>query len=412
MTDIDDDVRSLLAAAAEQITMEGVPPLRLPRAAAGDRPRFGVRRWPGWLGPVAAAVSVGVIAVAALVVSNAVAGRPRPVSPAGQPVPPYYIAITKPAGGAAIHATRTGALLARVVPPGRARPVIGLTAAADDRTFAIAVPAGRHGNRLPAPTRFYLVRFDPAGPAVRITPIPALAVPAKMLLAGFALSPSGAKLAVAYIGDAGPKYASTLKITDLATGAVRTWASPRGEFLRSGNPLDLSWADDNTTLAFNWFGFTLTPQRQLPTSGLWLLDTAKAGGGLIADSRRALDFTPGTPSFAVKGGYLVSDPVLAPDGKTIVAAIASKPLAGPGYAWFAKYDAASGRLERVFDRTLVSRTSPSPAMTVLWTSAFGSRLLVSEPPGFNGKLGLVRRSGHVTVLPGDRKQFLLPGPAW
>jgi hypothetical protein len=38
--------------------------------------------------------------------------------------------------------------------------------------------------------------------------------------------------------------------------------------------------------------------------------------------------------------------------------------------------------------------------------------VVYEPPGFKGKLGILRRSGHVTVLPHDPEQVLLPGPAW
>lgn len=415
MTSIDDRVRALIATAAENVTPGSVPPLRLPQAEAGDRQEVVAGRWPRWLAPAAAAASIAVIAAAALVISNAVASRPRPVSPAAVSVPPYYIGIAKPGNDAAIYATRSGAVIARVVPPGTARPVIGVTAAADDRTFAIAVPEGRHWNVGQPPKRFYLVKFNPVTRSVTMTPIPELQVPRNALLRGMALAPSGTKLAVNYTPSVSTKPQPTdeLKVVDLVTGAIRTWTSSRGLILTSGNPLDLSWANDNTTLAFSWYGFTVTPsERTLPTSGFWLLDTVKAGGDLIADSRRVLRYAIRGPDVAVKGGYFAAYPALAPDGRTVVAALTSRQSDTSGYFWFATYDAANGRLEHQFGRASLSKTPLRGTFGLFWTAASGRLLVVAAPPGHHGQLGIVRPSGHMIVLPHDQNLVLLPGPAW
>lgn len=415
MTNIDDDVRSLLATAAETIRPEGVPPLRLPQAVAGDQQRPVMHRWQRFLGPAAAAASVAVIAAAALVISNSVAGRPPPSSRGDASVPPYYIAISLPSRpktpyDAAIYATRTGARVARIVPTRRPHTVIGFTLAANDRTFAIALvlPPAKTWFMDRSPKQIYLGTFNPVTRTVKIAPIPKLLLPRNAILRSMALSPSGAKLAVDYF----PLVPRTnvLKVINLATGTVRTWASSSGQVVIANDSTDLSWANDNRTLGFNWYGFNPTTGRVLRTSGFWLLDTAKPGGDLIADSRRVLRYGVGSPFIRIKDGYFVAPAMLAPDGRTIVAAVASRQSENAGYLWFATYNAANGRLEHKFDRTSLSRTPLDVQLRVLWTSPFARSLVAAGLPGQHDQTDLVRQSGRVTVLPRGQQQDLLPGP--
>jgi hypothetical protein len=174
MTNIDEEARSLIAIAAQTITPRSVPPLRLPEPAprrpSGHRRSIGVRRW---LAPAAAGVAVLAIVLAATVV----AGRPYARRSAGQHdstvserVPAYYIAMTATTSAnalnapqvAGIYSTATGKLVALITPPaprGSTGSVIGVSAAADDRTFLLTVADqfSRHEEY-----RFYLARFDPA----------------------------------------------------------------------------------------------------------------------------------------------------------------------------------------------------------------------------------------------------------
>ena len=102
MTDIDEEVRSLLTMVAETITPDSVPRLRLPEPAPGlpsARPHtiIGARRW---LAPAAAGVAVLAIVLAAAVVAGRPharsAGRDDATVPKG--IPAYYIAMTATTG--------------------------------------------------------------------------------------------------------------------------------------------------------------------------------------------------------------------------------------------------------------------------------------------------------------------------
>jgi hypothetical protein len=172
MTDLDEKVRSLLTVAAENITPESVPPLRLPEPVfwlpSGRRRNIRAYRW---LAPVAAGAAVLAIVVAASVV----AARPyahQPATPAIVPgeVPAYYLAMTATSSKnplhspqfAGIYSTSTGKLVARITPPaarGRTGSVIGVSAAADDRTFLLTVAVQFSAHR--TGIQFYLAKFDP-----------------------------------------------------------------------------------------------------------------------------------------------------------------------------------------------------------------------------------------------------------
>lgn len=120
----------------------------------------------------------------------------------------------------------------------------------------------------------------------------------------------------------------------------------------------------------------------------------------------------GSPYVAVKGGYFAAQPVLAPDGRTIVAALTSKQSDTSGYFWIAMYNAANGRLEREFDRTSLSKTPLPGTFGVLWTSPFGKKLVVAAPPGHHSQIVILRPSGHMTALPHGQDLVPVPGPAW
>jgi hypothetical protein len=245
-------------------------------------------------------------------------------------------------------------------------------------------------------------------------PLPALLVTRTEGATACALSPSGSKLAVA-TEKAGYK-AGELKVMDLRTGVIRTWTSSSGAVMTTDNPIDMSWAADNTTLAFSWGDLSVWPPPARSPSGLWLLDTARPGGDLLAEGRRVLAYRVNRKRgvFAVPGaGHLASVPVLTPDGRTFVVGITSTISVVSGYFWFAAYDAVTGRLERIFDRTSLVSNSASQQIGVLWTSPSGNALVVSNLPGHVLRVSMVSQSGHVIVLPfRDDKQMLDPGPAW
>jgi hypothetical protein len=73
---------------------------------------------------------------------------------------------------AVIVDTATGAVLATIAPPKRQDTFVGVTGAADDRTFVLGVQ--KYGTA--APTRFYLLRIHLLNPVPVAPPVPATAV--------------------------------------------------------------------------------------------------------------------------------------------------------------------------------------------------------------------------------------------
>jgi hypothetical protein len=422
MTNMDEEARSLITLAAETITPDSVPRLRLPEPAhalPSARPRIiRVRRW---LAPAAAGVAVLAIILAAAIV----AGRPHARRAAGQPdsavpegIPAYYIAMTasQPARRfdspqfAGIYSTATGKLVARITPPtprGSSESVIAVSAAADDRTFLLTV--ADPPSVQPQERQFYLAKFDPATRQVSLAPVPA-SVPAQALLEAVALSPDGTKIAYALTQLSRPNHFE-LTIVDLKTLRSRTWASssmsggtPDFQGLYP-DPTSLSWANNNTTLAFNWRGpLPALGSKKLTASGVRLLDTAEPGdaGGLVADSHLSLPFarTRSYPEFvATSAGYLPNNALLATDGRNVVAGIRSFSNRGCG---FDRFSAVSGRLEGTADRGPCTRPFDlAGTPTVLWTGATGRTLVVMDPPDHPGQIGVVH-GNQLTLLPKPR----------
>jgi hypothetical protein len=226
-------------------------------------------------------------------------------------LPRYYVALTftsgEPFGGngqlstpqtkAVVRATATGRALATVTPPWPYGTFAGVTAAAGDRTFVVAAQKPARipldGEVTVPATRFFLLRLGPGlgRPVGRVTltPLPIPAIPADTEVGDFALSPDGSRLAVVSGQKERPRLnvydMQKLSIYDLPAGTERTYR-PGGVGNAPGPPItwitqnSLSWGADNRTLAFV---YGAADARE----GVRLLDTARPGSGLLANSRVA-----------------------------------------------------------------------------------------------------------------------------
>lgn len=129
---------------------------------------------------------------------------------------------------AVVRVTATGTAVATIAAPHPYGTFIGVTAAADNRTFVLAA---QKLARLPLTTspatRFFLLRIDPAsrapGGRAQLTPLPVAEQVPGRAVSGLALAPDATRLAV----TAGRLMAPALHVFTLATGAGRVWDGPR-----------------------------------------------------------------------------------------------------------------------------------------------------------------------------------------
>lgn len=367
-------------------------------------------------------------------------------------IPAYYVALTRtvsqPADGAVtddveVYSSRAGTGLARISAPAGFRGFVQVSAAADDRTFALAAqykparppapgaiagvpvqagpaavraaPTGRRGLApvsaaiaarpgsawvadVTARVAFFILRFSPSGQRTQLTEVPGLSVPAGGWLDGIALSPDARQLAVAFQpGGGGARDPGEIQVGSVTTGQVRTWTGSGGAVLGSVYPQTLSWTADSRTLAFNWSAFG--PQASQPAAGLRLLPAGAPPGDLLARSRLALHWDVSTGTAA--GGIMTGAAQITPDGRAILAAleldIAGQPAtaAPDGLAGYAAYNPATGALRDVLD--LPSVSGDPGLTTVLWSSASGGMLIVEYPAG-RGQIAVLR-DGALTTLP-------------
>jgi hypothetical protein len=331
---VEDQLRAAGRAVSDQV--RELPDLDLRTQPAARRARARVfRRWPGagrWLIPMAAAAAV--VAVAATLVAVKSPPRVTPKTSAGpshsarptatsapvdpEALPGYFVAINDLEGqvplrspgqsgtvkepkadSAIVGETLTGERLATIVPPAGST-FVGVTGAADDRTFvldSVKLAEGR-GGLLWAfqPRTWYLLRIRPgATPVQTLTTLP-ISLPSGADVNGVALSPDGTKLAVLYQVPgtiAGFPYDGlfTLGIYSVATGAVlRSWTGDdphHGSYAygsSDGLPdpnANLTWTSDGQRLAFAY------RNSRDQNSSLYLreLNVAGPGGDLFTDSR-------------------------------------------------------------------------------------------------------------------------------
>ncbi len=248
-------------------------------------------------GPVTAAGQTGLLLAAAV-------STPPPASAAARAMPPFYVVADHGRPVADVRDSATGRLLSRVrLPAGTDPKLTQVTAAADDRTFVLALFSPSGG------TRFYELRITASGQPAGLTPLAIPPLPAQDVAAAIAVTPDGTRLAVAR-QRAG--ITGAIEVITLATGATRTWTTSH-----SGIPEDLSWDAGGQRLAFFWTSDTAS------SAGLWLLDTGAPGTGLLS-GQRLLPQTVGPDE--------VQSALLTPDAQTIIASVTYNATAhvGPG----------------------------------------------------------------------------------
>jgi hypothetical protein len=317
---------------------------------------------------------------------------PSPVPPshavsAPPGIPQYYVALDNTQDDSApyqavIGGTFTGARLATVDPPAHST-FAGVTAAADDRTFVLdATSCSRPVARSrTCPRTWYLLRIASGTVSPQLTRLPIPATASGTQVQAMALSPNGGELAVALQPDAlGPGSApESLTVYSVVTGAaLRTWSGPSGTILNPGQwfrvdgNAPMSWLDDGHTLAFS------------NETTLRLLEVARAGHELIADSRLAWSY----PGSGRPRGYNVAcgaPPVATADGKELVCGATGMPgdlRSVPSKCsamWdntmgFLEYSAATGKLTRTLYLDQTTCTAEVTA-DVLWASASGGTLI-------------------------------------
>ena len=260
MAPLEDRVRDAIRAKAAEVPPDAVPPLRLPdrrrssfSLAHGGRERAGGLAGRAWAAPLAAAVGVAAALALVFALTGVIhSGRSASGQPSGlAALPRYYVALTftgseqccgygklyTPQTRAVIRATATGRALATITPPRPYGTFVGVTAAADDRTFVLAAQKLARiplDGEVTAPaTRFFLLRLspgrgDPVGRAP-LTPLPIPVIPAGTEVSDFALSPDGTHLAVVGGRNERPRLnvydRQKLSVYNLAAGTDRTYRS-------------------------------------------------------------------------------------------------------------------------------------------------------------------------------------------
>ena len=435
MTAIERRLRRELNEAAAEIDGGSVPPLVLPPGPARIVPagsdglsagRPGTSRTARGrhltsrlLAPLAAAASV--VAVAAGMAALGSLGRtsgggpPASLSSVLRSVPRYYAALT--AIGpldrghrhiAGIYATRTGALLASIRVPAPYHTFVDVSAAADDRTFALAASA--YPGRRSAAVMFYLARFRPGHRSVVLSVLTAARLPGGTSFDGFALSPDGRELAVAY-EQSGPGgfVTEVLKVLDVATGTAWTWTSTQGSVGGARlEPHPLSWSAGSRTLAFAWHATVPAVSRGTTrrATGVRLLRIASRDPGLVASSRLSVRlYTAANQPDPT--GLIPSSAMLAPGGRVVAASGTDRSGAAGG---FMEFSAVTGRLTRTLWWKPIPAGTKGDSMAVLWTSRSGRTLVVSGPPGHPDRIAVLRE--HKLILLPSSARIAFPAAAW
>jgi hypothetical protein len=273
-----------------------------------------------------------------------------PAANAAFSVAPYFVTLAsqRQGGPATVTDALTGQVLASVSPPAGSTGFTGVVAADDDHTFVLAAQSRASA------VRFYELRLGPAGqprPVVRL-PVPALADGG-----AFAVSADGSKLAIA---TATAKSAG-IEVVSLASRGVRAWKAP------GGHVTDLSWSGSRL-LAFLWSddgsGSTGVTRAR---SGVRLLDTATAGGDLMA-SRLIIDQAAHTRLGNFTG---LAYPLISADGSKV---FATTLLGGPAKpkAEVVEFSALTGQALAVA-APATDETGMHSWCGVLWTNPSGTR---------------------------------------
>jgi hypothetical protein len=447
MNTIEGRIRAAAHAAANTVPPDGVPPLQLPGQVVPVRRRGGwavlAGRGPAgrglagwvagggqrarWVAPVAAAVAVVVVVVAASVIAGrGMAGAPAAgrgstagstsvaeLVKSGQ-IPPYYLDVTGsgPEGldgpsYVVVRATATGKALDTIRPSVPGDGIMGVTGAADDRTFILdEQPLAKRDSDLGRePHTFYEVRLDAAGKPGPATKLP-LSLPRNRLLDAFSLSPDGSKLAMAVqpFPDGKNPGSAAVTVYTLATGQSHSWTGNGRVSFVQDDPQSLSWTSDGQTLAVQWN----ENGADAAASGFYVLHLAQGGGNLEADSHEVIRFDN---SYGYGAGCIEAGVTITADGSALTCAGVRiiNPNAAPDrqqtQAAFLEFSTATGKLLRVLGGW---HGMAVPTIGVCWSNASGSLVIgTKNANGGSGRalreLGVQSAAGFMP-LPGKPPQ--------
>jgi hypothetical protein len=428
------------ATRARAALVHDIRPLEFPdeRPAPVRRDRR-TSRWLTWGAPVGAAAVVTALALVLVMLRQTGAPQPGPATPVNGPsvsasIPRYYVTLADTGGGnsqmeAVVGDDRTGRKLA-VISSGE--NIYDVTAAADDRTFALEeAPVGGHA------TTWYLLRLTPgAAHPTQLTKLPIAPIVANIY--GFALSPDGSKLALMWRTASTPTNAvAHLSVYSVPTGAaLGTWTEFGGSGDSAlndgltGEGTGLTWVDGDTTVAFPWAvqpapgplesvkvtlvnGKTRTVQAHAyepPTETFRALDVSTAGHDLLADSRAIAQVTTSRTQTKTASATPCGVTFMSGDGIVVCGSSGSgngsyQPACPTADPTIASYSATGKRLQVLYRWQAAQCLSANT--TVMWTSPDGSTAIVSLDLSMKGikvtapessRFGVVS-GGHLTVLP-------------
>jgi hypothetical protein len=433
---LEDKVRSATRAQAQ--TLREVRPLRLTPDPADTRKRPSrlgrparARLSRGWLGPAAVAVLVVAIAIALVVVRDIPRGRMAPAPPsvaqayAGVGVPTYYVTAYQPSGSSlnslVIGRTLTGVRLATIAPPPHTRWV-GVTGAADDRTFVVtALPVSR-GLQLMQPVTWYLLRITPGHrPGYQLT---RFAIPnlRSWDVEGIALSGSGHELAVTLLSAAQElnPAGGVLRIYSVASGKLlRNWSTNDSNLTIYGSypgvqTPGLSWTDGDQAVVFPTFTLSSGLPKNAPLETLRLIEATAKSGSLLAASRLFWAM-PRTAGPRAPAGCNAGIALATLDEKTVVCV--TRPMWNGNnaqdratFAWLAYSLSAPTVARFLYQVTVHGPLSHFGAGDVLWTSGSGSSVIIEwdegAPPEPEARISVLRDGKFAGLLPP------LPGDIW
>lgn len=303
MIEVEEQLRHEMLVVAQRVTAESIRPLRVPPPRRSRRVRL--------LAPVVAAA-----AVAGLIVGVTVAGHHASKLPAGLTLPAgaprYYVTLdnvprdgTKFVVEAVVRASANGAPISSVqLLQSRGFPQpLSITGAANDRAFLITVPRGLE-----------ILRIAADGHVLGLTQLPRAlwALSVYGATGDSVLSPDGNEVVVPIYQSFGTgsvarpcaSCASGIAMFSMTTGVTTKWL--------------LAGTDKAAVLPVNWpgDGHEVFVSVGLPAARYRLLDVARPGGSLLADSRPVRG--PDASARPAGNGEIRSGSWLLPDEKTLL----------------------------------------------------------------------------------------------
>jgi hypothetical protein len=378
-----------------------------------------------WIIPLGAAAVVVALAVTLVTLRQPEASRPSSstsgTSAAADPaalaaIPRYYaIATEGPVSHderAAISVTvgdvRTGKTLTTVTLPAvftlpGTNSAVGVSAAADDRTFVVA-RRNTYGG-----ITYFQVRIAPG--AKQVATVKQLPIPDVALgnLLGLAVSPDGKELAVLSVRGNG----TTLRIYSVETGAtLRTWIAPTWQ-TQQGYGIQqtgVSWTADGRNVAFSTPVIKGRNQSALVER---VINVTAPSGDLASPSKTVFNAPSNCTSL-----------LLTPDGGTVVCAT---PVNYPEYSaspkttcsgngpMFVAYSATTGKRLRVLYQ--YTGACDEGVDTVLWSDAsarhvIGEQELFQDNPSAHFDRYGVAAAGKFTKFPVAQHGQWYSGPAF